>query len=122
MVVNFCDTTAMYPVNPDVRRYTDVFECAECKHRVHLGEFMQEYECEYCACCGKAVESISDYRMRKAFANGAWNCTFEEYKLFQCSECSKENCPHREAYRRVPMIDGGLALCPRLAERKRKNT
>ena len=23
-------------------------------------------------------------------------------------------CPHRDAFRRVPLIDGGLALCPNL--------
>lgn len=26
----------------------------------------------------------------------------------------KEECPHRDAYRRLPEIDGGLGLCPNL--------
>jgi hypothetical protein len=31
-----------------------------------------------------------------------------------CEECTKENCIHRGAYRRLPEIIGGLGLCPNL--------
>lgn len=31
-------------------------------------------------------------------------------------ECKRENCIHRDEYRRVPEIDGGLGLCPKLKE------
>ena len=40
--------------------------------------------------------------------------SYEEYQKCDCTECTKEECPHREAYRRVPEIDGGLGLCPNL--------
>lgn len=35
-------------------------------------------------------------------------------ELFQKER--KEDCIHRDAFRRVPEIDGGLGLCPRLKE------
>jgi len=44
----------------------------------------------------------------------SWKCSYEEYKLCYCPDCDKDNCIHREAYRRVPKADGGLALCPNL--------
>lgn len=43
-----------------------------------------------------------------------WNMSYEEYKKCYCPDCSRENCIHREAFRRVPKIDGGLGLCPNL--------
>lgn len=49
------------------------------------------------------------------FKNGTrWKMSYEEYKKCYCQECKRKNCPHREAYRRVPEIDGGLGLCPNL--------
>ena len=43
-----------------------------------------------------------------------WKMAYEEYKKCYCPECTRKNCPHREAFRRVPVIDGGLGLCPNL--------
>lgn len=44
----------------------------------------------------------------------SWNMTWEEYQACDCTKCDKEQCIHRGAYRRVPKVDGGLALCPNL--------
>lgn len=46
--------------------------------------------------------------------NTAWKMTFEEFQKCDCTQCDKENCVHRGAFRRVPRIDGGLGLCPNL--------
>ena len=46
--------------------------------------------------------------------NTAWKMTFEEFQKCNCTQCDKENCVHRGAFRRVPRIDGGLGLCPNL--------
>lgn len=43
-----------------------------------------------------------------------WKMSYAEYLTCDCSQCGREDCPHREAYRRVPFIDGGLGLCPNL--------
>ncbi len=43
-----------------------------------------------------------------------WKMTYEEYQKCYCPDCKRENCIHRDAYRRVPEIDGGLGLCPNL--------
>lgn len=51
---------------------------------------------------------------REEFNRMAWRCTYEEYIAMYCPECDKEDCKHRECFRRVPVIDGGLALCPNL--------
>ena len=40
--------------------------------------------------------------------------TYEEFQKCDCTQCDKEKCPHRKAYRRVPHIDGSLGLCPNL--------
>lgn len=56
---------------------------------------------------------------REEFANTDWNMTYEEQKIVDCSECGRELCPHRFAYRRVPEIDGGLGLCPRHKEERK---
>ena len=45
------------------------------------------------------------------FAETNWKMSYEEYQKCDCTECKKEECPHRGAYRRVPEIDGGLGLC-----------
>ena len=46
--------------------------------------------------------------------NTACKMTFEEFQKCNCTQCDKENCVHRGAFRRVPRIDGGLGLCPNL--------
>ena len=51
---------------------------------------------------------------RERFAETGWKMTYEQYQKCDCTECDKENCIHRGAYRRVPEIDGGLGLCPNL--------
>lgn len=43
-----------------------------------------------------------------------YKMTFEQYQKCDCSQCKRENCVHRDAYRRLPKIDGGLGLCPNL--------
>ena len=48
-----------------------------------------------------------------------FKCSYEEYVLFQCDECRRENCIHRDCFRRIPVIDGGLGLCPNLRERNK---
>ena len=54
---------------------------------------------------------------REEFENNtSWKMTFEEHQKCCCSECRRENCIHREAFRRLPRIDGGLGLCPNLSE------
>lgn len=53
----------------------------------------------------------------------AYKCTYEEYKACCCSECKRTDCIHREAFRRLPEIDGGLGLCPNLlAKNSKKNS
>lgn len=42
-------------------------------------------------------------------------CSYTEYKACYCSDCERTECIHRDAYRRLPKIDGGLGLCPNLA-------
>lgn len=54
----------------------------------------------------------------KEFKNTNWKMTYEEYQTCNCTECNKEKCIHREAFRRVPTIDGGLGLCPNLIAMK----
>ena len=54
---------------------------------------------------------------REQFENNTnWKMTFEEYQKCDCTQCDKKDCIHRNAYRRVPRIDGGLGLCPNLKE------
>lgn len=44
-----------------------------------------------------------------------WKMSYAEFIACDCTRCDrKHDCPHRGAYRRVPAIDGGLALCPNL--------
>lgn len=51
---------------------------------------------------------------KEEYKNTNWKMTYEQYQKCYCPECDKANCPHREAFRRVSKIDGGLGLCPRL--------
>lgn len=46
--------------------------------------------------------------------NSHWNMTYEEYQKCYCPDCERQGCPHRQAFRRVPNVDGGLGLCPNL--------
>lgn len=48
------------------------------------------------------------------FKETSYKMSYEKYKKCYCPECTRKNCSHREAYRRVPEIDGGLGLCPNL--------
>ena len=51
------------------------------------------------------------------FENSGWKCSYEEYIACYCPKCDKrDECIHRDAFRRVPEVDGGLGLCPRLKE------
>lgn len=45
-----------------------------------------------------------------------WAMMYEEYNKCDCTQCGRADCIHRNAYRRLPESDGGLALCPRLNE------
>jgi len=54
---------------------------------------------------------------REQFENNTnWKMSYEEYQKYDCTRCDNKDCIHRNAYRRVPRIDGGLALCPNLKE------
>ena len=54
---------------------------------------------------------------REHFENNTnWKMTFEEYQKCDCTQCDDKDCVHRNAFRRVPVIDGGLGLCPNLKE------
>lgn len=50
------------------------------------------------------------------FKETNYKMSYEEYKKCCCHRCMKEDCIHRDAYRRLPEIDGGLGLCPNLKE------
>lgn len=54
------------------------------------------------------------------FKQTAFTCSYEEYLKFCCEDCNRD-CIHRDCYRRVPLQDGGLGLCPRLQEEKEVN-
>lgn len=55
---------------------------------------------------------------RDKFKETSWKMTYEEYQTCDCTQCKKEHCIHREAFRRVSKIDGGLGLCPNLGTAK----
>lgn len=58
---------------------------------------------------------------RERFENGtSWKMSYEEYKRCYCTDCKRENCTHRGAFRRVPRIDGGLGLCPNLQYKRKE--
>lgn len=48
-----------------------------------------------------------------------WKMSYAEYVACCCERCRRDDCPHRNAFRRVPFVDGGLALCPNLKEARR---
>lgn len=54
---------------------------------------------------------------RKEFESGAWSISFEEYMKCYCPECErKDTCIHSGAFRRLPVVEGGLGLCPNLTK------
>lgn len=53
---------------------------------------------------------------KERFTETNYKMSYEEYQKCYCPDCDMLNCPHRDAYRRMPVIDGGLGLCPRLKE------
>lgn len=58
-----------------------------------------------------------DVMIREQFEkNTNWKMSFEEFQKCDCTRCKEVACPHREAFRRVPVIDGGLGLCPHLSK------
>ncbi len=57
---------------------------------------------------------MSEERFRESTS---YNMSYEEYKTCYCPDCERKNCIHRGAYRRMPIIDGGLGLCPKLKEK-----
>ena len=57
------------------------------------------------------------YEEFKSRAN--WKMSYAEYVACCCERCHRDNCPHRDAFRRVPFVDGGLALCPNLKEARK---
>lgn len=52
---------------------------------------------------------------RDRFEDTNWKMSYEEYRACDCTSCDREECKHRNAYRRVPKIDDGLGLCPNLS-------
>lgn len=54
---------------------------------------------------------------REEFSNTGFQCTYTEWAACYCVDCDRRgSCQHDCAYRRFPVVDGGLALCPRLKE------
>ena len=54
---------------------------------------------------------------REHFENNTnWKMTYEEYQKCDFTHCDNKDCIHRGAFRRVPVVDGGLGLCPNLKE------
>ena len=57
------------------------------------------------------------FEQKVAAGDLGWKCSYEEYAACYCPKCDrKESCIHANAFRRMPVIDGGLGLCPRLAD------
>lgn len=48
--------------------------------------------------------------------NTNWKMSYEEFQKCDCTQCDNKDCVHHNAFRRVPVIDGGLGLCPNLKE------
>lgn len=59
---------------------------------------------------GDVVIMMTEERFKRT----SWKMSYEEYKKCYCPGCNRKDCPHREAFRRVPVIDGGLGVCPNL--------
>ena len=52
-------------------------------------------------------------KTKEWFKTTAFKMSWDEYQLCDCDQC-KEDCIHRNTYRRLPKVDGGLGLCPKL--------
>ena len=48
--------------------------------------------------------------------------SYSTFKKCDCTECAREDCIHREAYRRLPLEVGGLSLCPNLKGKNKLNS
>ena len=58
---------------------------------------------------------------RERFQETNYKMTYEEYQKCCCSECDKKRtCKHKDAYRRLPEIDGGLGLCMNLKQNQQQ--
>lgn len=55
---------------------------------------------------------------REQFEGTNWKMSYGEYLACHCPDCTRMDCIHRDAFRRLPKVDGGLELCPNLKERK----
>lgn len=55
---------------------------------------------------------------RKEFATQTgYKMSYDEYVTCYCPDCDKKNdCIHHDAYRKLPEVEGGLGLCPRLVD------
>lgn len=53
---------------------------------------------------------------KERFEETGYKMSYEEFQKCDCTKCERDGCPHRGAYRRVPLIDGGLGLCPNFNE------
>ncbi len=62
-------------------------------------------------CLRRIIYMITEQEFKN---NTNWKMSYEEYKKCYCPECSRNECPHRNSFRRVPRIDGGLGLCSNL--------
>ena len=49
---------------------------------------------------------------KEEFEKTNFKCSYEDYMKCFCPNCKAESCPHREAFRRLPLSTGGLGLCP----------
>ena len=55
------------------------------------------------------------------FGNTGWKCSYEEWAACYCPSCErKDECIHANAFRRMPEVDGGLGLCPKLKDLKER--
>ena len=62
----------------------------------------------------RIARSENSMMTEERFKQTSWKMSYEEYKKCYCPDCKRKDCPHREAFRRVPVIDGGLGVCPNL--------
>ena len=62
----------------------------------------------------KEKEGIKDMTKEQFENNTNYKMSYEEFQKCDCTHCDNKDCVHRNAFRRVPVIDGGLGLCPNL--------
>ena len=51
---------------------------------------------------------------REEFRKTGWKMSYEDFLKCDCTQCERENCIHRRAYRSVPKIYIVLGLCIKL--------